>query len=42
MIKNAKNVGKEKKLSQIVNLLDLKMVDWIISVRNVKNHAQKR
>ena len=26
----------------IANLLDLKMVDWIISVKNVKNHAQKR
>ena len=31
----------EKKLGWITNLLGLKMVDWIISVKNVKNHTQK-
>ena len=39
MIKNVKNAWKEKKLGQIVNLLDLKMVDWTISAKNAKNHA---
>ena len=38
MIKNVKNAWKEKKLGWIVNLLDLKMVHWIVSVKNVKNH----
>ena len=38
MIKNARNAWKEKKLGWIVNLLDLKMVDWIINAKNAKNH----
>ena len=33
------NRCKEKKLGWIVNLLDLKMVDWIINAKNVKNHT---
>ena len=40
--KECKRCMERKKLGWIVNLLDLKMVDWIISVKNVKNHAQKR
>ena len=33
--------GKKKKLGWIVNLLDLKMVDWTISVKNVKKWCTK-
>ena len=29
----------EKKLAWIVNLLDLKMVDWIINAKNAKNYT---
>ena len=39
MIKNVSNAWKEKKLGWIVNLLDLKMVDWIINENNAKNHT---
>ena len=39
MIKNVKNAWKEKKLGWIANLLDLKMVDWIIDAKNVKNNT---
>ena len=39
MVKNVKNVWKEKTLGWIVNLLGLKMAHWIISVTNVKNHG---
>ena len=39
--KKCNKCRERKKLSQIMNLLDLKMVDRIISVKNVKNHAQK-
>ena len=28
----------ERKMGWIVNLLDLKMVDWVINVKSVKNH----
>ena len=38
MIKNSRNAWKEKKLGWILNLLDLKMVDWIINTKNAKNH----
>ena len=38
--KNIKKAWKEKILGLIVNLLGLKMFDWIISVKNVKNHTQ--
>ena len=40
--KKCNKCRKRRKLSQIVNLLDLKMVDWIVSVKDIKNHAQKR
>ena len=39
MIKNARNGLKEKKVGWILNLLDLKMVDWIINAKNAKNHT---
>ena len=39
MIKNASDAWKEKKLGWIVNLLGLKMVDWVINAKNVKNHT---
>ena len=39
MIKNARNVWQEKKLGWIVNLLDLKLVNWIINAKNAKNHT---
>ena len=38
MIKNARHAWKEKILSWIVNLLDLKMVDWIKNAKNAINH----
>ena len=40
--KKCNKCRERRKLSQIVNLLDLKMVDWIVSVKDIKNHAQKR
>ena len=39
MIKNAGNGWKEKILGWIMNKLDLKMVDWIMNVRNAKNNT---
>ena len=39
MINNVKNAWKEKKIGWIVNSLHLKMVDWIINVKSVKNHT---
>ena len=41
MIKNAKNAWKEKKLGWIVNLLDLKTVDWIIDAKNATKSYTK-
>ena len=41
MIKNIKNAWKEKKLGWTVNLWGLKMIDWIISVKNVKKSYTK-
>ena len=35
-----KNAWKEKKLGWIANLLDLKMIGWLIDAKNVKNHTQ--
>ena len=37
--KECKNCMERKKLGWIVNLFDLRMVDWIINVKSVKNHA---
>ena len=31
--------GKKKKLGWIVNLSDLKIVDWIINAKNPNNHT---
>ena len=31
--------GKKKKVGWIVNLLDLKMGDWIINAKNAKSHT---
>ena len=39
--KECKKCMERKKLGWIANLLDLQMVDWIISVKDVKNHAQR-
>ena len=39
MIKNVKNAWKERKLGWTANLLGLKMIDWIKSAKNVKNHT---
>ena len=36
---HAIGVWKEKKLGWIVHLLDLKMADWIINTKNVKNRT---
>ena len=38
--KECKKCTERKKIGWTVNLLDLKMVDWIISVKNVTNHTQ--
>ena len=35
-----KNAWKEKKLGWIANLLDSKMIGWLIDAKNVKNHTQ--
>ena len=37
--KECKKCMEQKKLGWIVNLLDLKMVDWIIFANNAKNHT---
>ena len=39
--KECKKYKERRKIKLSCNLLDLKVVDWIISVNNVKNHAQK-
>ena len=39
MIENVKNAWKERKLGWTANLLGLKMIDWIKSAKNVKNHT---
>ena len=39
MIKSTIGVGKEKKIGWVVNLLDLRAVDWIINANNVKNYT---
>ena len=37
--KECKKCIERKKLGWIVNLLDLKMVDWIINAKNAKHHT---
>ena len=37
--KECKKCMERKKLGWIVNLLDLKMVAWIINAKNAKNHT---
>ena len=39
--KECKKCMERKKIGWIVNLSDLKMVDWIINAKNAKNHTQK-
>ena len=39
--KECKKYKERRKIKLSCNLLDLKVVDWIISVNNVKDRAQK-
>ena len=39
LMKNAQNAWEEKKLGRNRNLLDLKIIDWIIDAKNPINHV---